>query len=86
MLQCSSYVAYSFYILKFFKPNSYYRRCACAHVQRLAPSDAVPRALAHAKLTLKDIDYHEINEAFAVVALANAKLLGDYILLCFLVM
>jgi len=42
----------------------------------MAPSDAVPRALAHAGVSLKDIDYHEINEAFAVVALANAKLMN----------
>jgi len=42
----------------------------------IAPADAVPRALAHAGLTAKDIDYHEINEAFSVVALANAQILG----------
>jgi acetyl-CoA C-acetyltransferase len=41
-----------------------------------APSLAVPVALSHAGLTMSDIDYHEINEAFAVVALANMKLLG----------
>lgn len=40
-----------------------------------APSEAIPRALKHAKLQLKDVEYHEINEAFAVVALVNAKLL-----------
>jgi acetyl-CoA C-acetyltransferase len=33
------------------------------------PSLAVPVALEHAGLSLSDIDYHEINEAFAVVAL-----------------
>lgn len=38
-----------------------------------APSMAVPRAIAHAGITAKDIEYHEINEAFAVVALANIK-------------
>jgi acetyl-CoA C-acetyltransferase len=38
-----------------------------------APSDAIPRALSNARVSLKDIDYHEINEAFAVVALANMK-------------
>jgi acetyl-CoA C-acetyltransferase len=38
-----------------------------------APSEAIPRALAHAGMTLKDIHYHEINEAFSVVALANAR-------------
>lgn len=42
----------------------------------IAPSDAVPRALAHAKLSMKDIEFHEINEAFSVVPIANAKLLN----------
>lgn len=41
-----------------------------------APSLAVPVALQRAGLSLADVDVHEINEAFAVVALANAKLLG----------
>eukprot|EP00599_Poterioochromonas_sp_BG-1_P010021 CAMPEP_0173152592 /NCGR_PEP_ID=MMETSP1105-20130129/12335_1 /TAXON_ID=2985 /ORGANISM="Ochromonas sp., Strain BG-1" /LENGTH=413 /DNA_ID=CAMNT_0014068323 /DNA_START=36 /DNA_END=1277 /DNA_ORIENTATION=- len=41
-----------------------------------APSDAIPRALAHAGLKLSDVDYHEINEAFSVVVLANAKILN----------
>jgi len=40
-----------------------------------APADAVPRAFAHAGVSAGDIDFHEINEAFSVVALANAKLL-----------
>ena len=40
------------------------------------PSLAVPVALAHAGLALSDIDYHEINEAFAVVALANMKIMN----------
>jgi acetyl-CoA C-acetyltransferase len=39
----------------------------------IAPSDAIPRAAAHAGLKTSDIEYHEINEAFSVVALANAK-------------
>lgn len=39
----------------------------------IAPSDAVPRALAHAGLQLSDVEYHEINEAFSVVALVNAQ-------------
>jgi acetyl-CoA C-acetyltransferase len=42
----------------------------------IAPSDAIPRALAHAGMKLSDIDYHEINEAFSVVALANAQILN----------
>ena len=41
-----------------------------------APSLAVPVALEHAGVSLSDVDYHEINEAFAVVALANMKLLN----------
>lgn len=39
-----------------------------------APADAVPRAFAHAGVSSKDVQYHEINEAFSVVALANARL------------
>jgi acetyl-CoA C-acetyltransferase len=38
-----------------------------------SPSKALPRAVAKAGLTLKDIDYFEINEAFSVVAIANNK-------------
>jgi acetyl-CoA C-acetyltransferase len=41
------------------------------------PSLAVPVALKHAGMALTDVEYHEINEAFAVVALANMKLLND---------
>lgn len=40
-----------------------------------APSLAVPVALEHAQLQLDDVEYHEINEAFAVVALANIRLM-----------
>eukprot|EP00899_Mesostigma_viride_P008518 jgi/Mesvir1/17668/Mv01368-RA.1 len=40
------------------------------------PALAVPRALAMAGLKMKDIDYFEINEAFAVVSIANQRLLG----------
>jgi acetyl-CoA C-acetyltransferase len=39
----------------------------------IAPSDAVPLALKRAGLSTDDCDYHEINEAFAVVALANMQ-------------
>lgn len=38
-----------------------------------APSKAIPRAIAHAKITAADVDYYEINEAFSVVSLANNK-------------
>jgi acetyl-CoA C-acetyltransferase len=41
-----------------------------------APAKALPKALAKAKLDIKEIDYFEFNEAFAVVGLANMKLLG----------
>lgn len=36
-----------------------------------APSRAIPKALDLAGLTLKEVDFFEINEAFSVVALAN---------------
>ena len=40
------------------------------------PSKAIPKALEKAGLTVKDVDYFELNEAFAVVGLANAEILG----------
>jgi acetyl-CoA C-acetyltransferase len=40
-----------------------------------APSLAIPKALAKAGLTIADIDYWELNEAFAVVVLANKQLM-----------
>lgn len=39
------------------------------------PSLAITKALQKAGLTLNDVDYFEINEAFSVVALANAQIL-----------
>ncbi|AZQ44635.1 thiolase family protein [Nonlabens ponticola] len=42
----------------------------------MAPSLAIPKALKKANLSLEDIDYFELNEAFAVVGLANMKALG----------
>nr|AEM42969.1 acetyl-CoA C-acetyltransferase [Siraitia grosvenorii] len=41
-----------------------------------APALAVPKAILNAGLEASQIDFYEINEAFAVVALANQKLLG----------
>ncbi|WP_010227649.1 acetyl-CoA C-acyltransferase [Gillisia marina] len=41
-----------------------------------APSKALPKALAKAGITKEDVDFFEFNEAFAVVGLANMKLLG----------
>ena len=36
----------------------------------------LPKALAKAGITLDDVDYFELNEAFSVVGLANMKILG----------
>lgn len=41
-----------------------------------APAKALPKALNKAGITIEDVDYFEFNEAFAVVGLANIKLLG----------
>ena len=41
-----------------------------------APADAINKVLKKSNLKLSDIDLFEINEAFAVVSLANNKLLG----------
>jgi acetyl-CoA C-acetyltransferase len=41
-----------------------------------SPSIAIPKALKQAGLSLEEIDYFEINEAYAAVILANQKILG----------
>lgn len=41
-----------------------------------APADSINKVLKKAKLKLSDINLFEINEAFAVVSLANNKILG----------
>jgi acetyl-CoA C-acetyltransferase len=41
-----------------------------------APSKALPKALDKVGLSVADVDYFEFNEAFSVVGLANAKILG----------
>lgn len=41
-----------------------------------SPSKALPIALKKAGLEISDIDFFELNEAFAVVGLANNKILG----------
>jgi acetyl-CoA C-acetyltransferase len=41
-----------------------------------APSDVIPKVLRRAGLSVDDIDLFEINEAFAVVALAVNKIVG----------
>ena len=40
------------------------------------PAKAVKKVLSKVNLELSDVDYFEFNEAFSVVGLANAKLLG----------
>jgi acetyl-CoA C-acetyltransferase len=41
-----------------------------------APSLAVPKALEKAGLTVNDVDFWELNQAFSVVGIANARILG----------
>ncbi|RKE95445.1 acetyl-CoA C-acyltransferase [Ichthyenterobacterium magnum] len=41
-----------------------------------APAKALPKALDKAGISINDVDYFEFNEAFAVVGLANMKILG----------
>lgn len=41
-----------------------------------SPAKALPKALQKAGLEISEVDYFEFNEAFAVVGLANAKILG----------
>ena len=42
----------------------------------IAPADAIRKTLEKVKLAPKDVDLWEINEAFAVVSIANNQLLG----------
>lgn len=41
-----------------------------------APAKALPKALDKANISISDVDFFEFNEAFAVVGLANAKILN----------
>jgi acetyl-CoA C-acetyltransferase len=41
-----------------------------------APAKALPKALAKANMSIDDVDFFELNEAFSVVGLANMKLLN----------
>jgi acetyl-CoA C-acetyltransferase len=41
-----------------------------------APSLAIPKAMKHAGIEKSDVDFYEINEAFAAVAIANNQELG----------
>jgi len=62
------------------KPLAFIRGFADAELKpsdfTIAPAAAVPKALANAGITQDKVDFWEINEAFSVVALANAKLLN----------
>jgi acetyl-CoA acetyltransferase family protein len=62
------------------KPLAYIRSYADAAQEpkwfTTTPSKAIPKALEKAGLTINDVDYFEFNEAFAIVGLANAKILG----------
>ncbi len=61
------------------KPLAYIRSYADAAQEpkwfTTSPSKAIPKALEKAGLTVKDVDYFEFNEAFAVVGLVNTKIL-----------
>jgi acetyl-CoA C-acetyltransferase len=41
-----------------------------------SPAKALPKALKKAGLEIKDVDFFEFNEAFSVVGIANAQILG----------
>jgi acetyl-CoA C-acetyltransferase len=41
-----------------------------------APAKALPKALAKANMSIDDVDFFELNEAFSIVGLANMKLLN----------
>jgi acetyl-CoA C-acetyltransferase len=41
-----------------------------------SPAKALPKALDKVGMTISDVDFFEFNEAFAVVGLANSKILG----------
>jgi len=41
-----------------------------------APAKALPKALKKVRLSITDVDFFEFNEAFSVVGLVNAKILG----------
>jgi len=62
------------------KPLAYIRGYADAAQEpkwfTTSPSKAVPKALEKAGITINDVDYFEFNEAFAVVGLANSRILG----------
>lgn len=62
------------------KPLAYIKSYADAEQEpkwfTTSPAKALPKALDNAGISLSDVDYFEFNEAFAVVGLANTKILG----------
>ncbi|WP_432670053.1 acetyl-CoA C-acyltransferase [Flavobacterium sp. SM2513] len=62
------------------KPMAYIKSYADAAQEpkwfTTSPSKALPKALDKAGMKISDVDYFEFNEAFAVVGLANSKILG----------
>lgn len=62
------------------KPLAYIRSYADAAQEpkwfTTTPAIAIKKALKKAGLSIEDVDYFEFNEAFAVVGLANSKILG----------
>jgi acetyl-CoA C-acetyltransferase len=62
------------------KPLAYIRGYADAAQEpkwfTTSPAKALPKALAKAGIKLEEVDFFEFNEAFSVVGLANAKILG----------
>lgn len=62
------------------KPLAYIKGYADAEQEpkwfTTAPAKALPKALDKAGITKDDVDFFEFNEAFSVVGLANAKILG----------
>ena len=62
------------------KPLAYIRSYADAEQEpkwfTTTPAKALPKALDKIGMTVKDVDFFEFNEAFAVVGLANAQILG----------
>lgn len=62
------------------KPLAYVKSYADAALEpkwfTTALAKALPKALDKAGISISDVDYFEFNEAFSVVGLANAKILG----------
>lgn len=62
------------------KPLAYIKSYADAEQEpkwfTTSPAKALPKALDKAGITKDDVDFFEFNEAFSVVGLANAKILG----------